>query len=104
MFTHRPTNHDGATVGFHGAALPEEDYGILCRLIYEQSRIHLGTDKRVLVTSRLANWLRSPTAGEELQFLIGRISRRFFREMKHFDFLWNTVIPQWREQDRLTEK
>ena len=34
--------------------LENADYQFLCQLIYERSRIHLGPDKRVLVTSRLA--------------------------------------------------
>ena len=73
-------------------------------LIYERSRIHLGPDKRVLVTSRLAkrlrhhgltnygdycDLLRSPEGEEELQFLIDRISTNhthFFREAEAFRF------------------
>src|SRR5689334_6863054 len=87
------------------APLLDGDYAFLCQLIYERSRIHLGPDKRVLVTSRLAKrlrhfgmssysqyceLLRSPQGPEELQFLIDRISTNhthFFRELKHFDFL-----------------
>ena len=41
-----------------GGQLAEADYNFLCRLIYERSRIHLGPDKRVLVTSRLAKRVR----------------------------------------------
>jgi chemotaxis protein methyltransferase CheR len=94
--------------------LTDEDFDFLCRLIYEQSRIRLGPDKRTLVTSRLAKrlrqlqlpdfhaycqLLRSPAGAEELHFLIDRISTNhthFFREMKHFDFLREKVLPQWR--------
>jgi len=112
----RPTR-DGAA-GHPDTALADEDYEFLCRLIYQRSRIHLGPDKRVLVTSRLAKrlrhhgiksyaeycrLLRSPVGEEELQFLIDRISTNhthFFREIKHFEFLTETVIPQWRKQDR----
>ena len=89
--------------------------------IYERSRIHLGPDKRVLVTSRLAkrlrhhglhnygdycDLLRSPAGAEELTFLIDRISTNhthFFREIKHFDFLREAVIPQWQAVARRTE-
>jgi chemotaxis protein methyltransferase CheR len=81
----------------------------------------LGPDKRVLVTSRLAKrlchyglgdysqyceLLRSPRGPEELQFLIDRISTNhthFFRELKHFDFLRDTIFPKWRAQSRRTE-
>ena len=107
------SDDDGANTGLAAGALADEDYDFLCRLIYERSRIHLGPDKRVLVTSRLAKrlrhhglddygqycgLLRSPRGEEELQFLIDRISTNhthFFREMKHFDFLSDTVIPAW---------
>jgi chemotaxis protein methyltransferase CheR len=106
---------------FAEAPLSDGDYEFLCRLIYEQSRIHLGPDKRVLVTSRLAkrlrhhglqnyheycDLLRSPQGPEELQFLIDRISTNhthFFREQKHFDFLRETVIPQWRAESHRQE-
>jgi len=96
--------------------LADRDFDFLCRLIYEQSRIRLGADKRTLVSSRLAKrlrqlqlpgyheyceLLRSPAGDEELRFLIDRISTNhthFFREMKHFDFLREKVLPQWRAQ------
>ena len=96
--------------------LEDKDYNFICRLVYERSRIHLGHDKRALVASRLAKrlrqlqlpdydaycrLLRSPEGEAELRFLIDRISTNhtnFFREMKHFDFLRDTVIPRWRNR------
>jgi chemotaxis protein methyltransferase CheR len=107
--------------GGFAAQLADADYDFLCRLIYERSRIHLGPDKRVLVSSRLAKrlrhhgltaygeyceLLRSPAGAEEMSFLIDRISTNhthFFRELKHFDFLREVVIPQWRADTRRTE-
>jgi len=101
--------------------LADADYEFLRQLIYQRTRIHLGPDKRVLVTTRLAkrlrdhgledyraycDLLRSPRGEEELQFLIDRISTNhthFFRELKHFDFLGDTVIPQWRAGPRRAE-
>jgi chemotaxis protein methyltransferase CheR len=103
------------------ATLSDADYRFLCELIYERSRIHLGPDKRVLVTSRLAKRLRhhgltnyadycdlmrSPKGEEELQFLIDRISTNhthFFREQKHFDFLTEVIIPKWQAETRRTD-
>jgi len=94
------------------ARLSGEDFDFLCRLIYQKSRIRLGPDKRTLVASRLAKrlrqlqladyneycqLLRSPAGEEELQFLIDRISTNhthFFREIKHFDFLREKVLPR----------
>jgi len=93
--------------------LADRDFEFLCRLIYDRSRIRLGSDKRTLVSSRLAKrlrqlqlpdyheyceLLRSPAGEEEIRFLIDRISTNhthFFREMKHFDFLREKVLPQW---------
>jgi chemotaxis protein methyltransferase CheR len=94
--------------------LADRDFEFLCRLIYEQSRIRLGPDKRTLVASRLAKrlrqlqlgdyheyceLLRSPAGTDELRFLIDRISTNhthFFREIKHFDFLREKILPVWR--------
>jgi chemotaxis protein methyltransferase CheR len=99
--------------------LAEEDFDFLCRLIYERSRIHLGRDKKVLVATRLAkrlrqlqlsgygeycDLLRSPAREEELRYLIDRISTNhthFFREMKHFDFLREKVLPPWSAKSHL---
>jgi chemotaxis protein methyltransferase CheR len=114
----KPTHGNTAEPGLMGAALADADFDFLCRLIYERSRIHLGPDKRVLVASRLAKrlrhhgldnygdyckLLRSPRGEEELTFLIDRISTNhthFFRELKHFDFLRDTVIPKWQAETR----
>ena len=115
------TPTDAADSGPADAQLQDADYNFLCQLIYERSRIHLGPDKRVLVTSRLGRrlrhhglknyggyceLLRSPQGAEELQFLIDRISTNpmhFFREFKHFDFLREVVFPQWQASARRTE-
>jgi chemotaxis protein methyltransferase CheR len=96
------------------AQLADTDFDYLCRLIYERSGIHLGRNKKVLVASRLAKrlrqlrlpgyhqycqWLRTPAGEEEYCHLIDRISTNhthFFREMKHFDFLGDKVLPPWR--------
>lgn len=115
------TTSGGAKLAFAETPLSDTDYRFLCRLIYDRSRIHLGPDKRVLVTSRLAKrlrhhgvgsyreyceLLRSPKGEEELPFLIDRISTNhthFFRELKHFDFLRETVIPKWQVESRRAE-
>lgn len=94
--------------------LAERDYNFICRLVYDRSRIHLGPDKKALVSGRLTKrlrqlqlpdfdeycqLLRSPAGETELRFLIDRISTNhttFFREAKHFDFLREIVFPQWR--------
>jgi chemotaxis protein methyltransferase CheR len=98
---------------FH-AELGDAEYEFLCKLIYERSRINLGPDKKVLLTSRLAKrlrqldldgyreyceLLRAPGSADELQLLIDRISTNhthFFREIKHFEFIENKILPAWR--------
>jgi chemotaxis protein methyltransferase CheR len=93
--------------------LTDEDYHFICQLVYERSRIHLGKDKKVLVTARLnkrlrfhrltnyhdyCQLLRSPAGLDELTTLIDSISTNhthFFREMKHFDFLRDKFLPEW---------
>jgi chemotaxis protein methyltransferase CheR len=91
-----------------------EDYDFIRGLVYEHSRIHLGPDKKALVSSRLAKrlrtlrlpdydayckLLRSPKGREELSNLVDVISTNhthFFREIRHFEFLRDVAIPQWR--------
>jgi chemotaxis protein methyltransferase CheR len=91
-----------------------EDYEFIRNLVYEHSRIHLGPDKKALVSSRLAKrlrilrlpdydsytqLLRSSKGREELGNLVDVISTNhthFFREIRHFEFLRDVVLPQWR--------
>ncbi|HYG23622.1 MAG TPA: CheR family methyltransferase [Verrucomicrobiae bacterium] len=98
---------------FGSSPLADEDYHFICKVVYDQSRIHLGKDKKTLVSSRLAKrlhhlqlpnygeycrLLRSSEGSDEVRFLIDRISTNhthFFREIRHFDFLRQTAIPQW---------
>jgi chemotaxis protein methyltransferase CheR len=106
-----PTGYDPAWVN---AQLEDEDYRFICDLVYQRSRIHLGKDKKVLVTSRLSKrlralklasyreycqFLRSNAGEDELTILIDRISTNhthFYREMKHFDFLREKFLPAWK--------
>jgi chemotaxis protein methyltransferase CheR len=116
-----PADDDRAEFGWSNAKLSDADYNFLCELIYERSRIHLGSEKRVLVASRLAkrlrqlnlknysdycDRLRSAAGAEELPFLIDQISTNhthFFREIKHFEFISEVVIPAWNAVKRRTE-
>ncbi len=90
----------------------EQEFEYIRSLVYERSRINLGTDKRELVSARLGkrlratnlssvsdycDLLRSPGAEEELAHLIDAISTNhtfFFRENAHFDFLRQTAVPE----------
>lgn len=98
------------------AEVSDENYEFLRKLVYDRSRIHLGSDKKALVTARVAKRLRalrlpdydaycallkSPKGRDELTNLIDVISTNhthFFRESRHFDFLRDIAIPQWRSR------
>lgn len=93
--------------------IAETEYEFIRRIVYDHSRINLGSDKKTLVTSRLAKRLRSlqlrdfdeycrllksPGGTQELSNLVDVISTNhtnFFREGKHFEFLQQVVLPQW---------
>lgn len=89
-----------------------KEYAFIRNLVYDRSRINLGHDKQVLVSSRLGKrmkatqtssiseyckFLKAPGNNDEVGHLIDAISTNhtyFFREMAHFDFLRNHAIPE----------
>jgi chemotaxis protein methyltransferase CheR len=89
----------------------DSEFDFIRSVVYERSRIHLGPEKRELVSARIGKRLRAtniPTftdyvrllqssdAEEELAHLIDAISTNhtfFFREHAHFDFLRGTAAP-----------
>jgi chemotaxis protein methyltransferase CheR len=93
-----------------------EEYEFIRKLVYEHSRINLGAEKKTLVATRVTKrlralklpafdiycqYLRSSKGKQELPFLVEAISTNhtyFFRESRHFDFLKEVVIPNWRER------
>ena len=93
--------------------LADADYEFLRRLVYEHSRINLGSDKRALVSARVAKRLRvlkigsyreycqmlkSNPGSEETGHLVDVISTNhthFFREEKHFDWMQTVLLPEW---------
>lgn len=93
------------------APISSSEYDFICKLVYEQSRIRLGPNKRELVMARLSKRLRSfgfKTYGQYCQLLktakgedeigdlIDAISTNhtfFFRETSHFDFLKTDILP-----------
>jgi chemotaxis protein methyltransferase CheR len=108
------TNTPVARLSAATDTLADADYEFLRRLVYEHSRIHLGPDKRALVSGRVAKrlralnissyheycqWLKTQADAEELTDLVDVISTNhthFFREEKHFDWLRAAQLPQWR--------
>lgn len=94
-------------------SLSEEDYDYIRTLVYRESRINLGANKRELVNSRLGKRLRATGAcsfadycrllkseeSGELIHLIDAISTNhtyFFREQAHFAFLSSHILPLYR--------
>jgi chemotaxis protein methyltransferase CheR len=90
--------------------LSERAYAFLADLVYRQSRIRLGPDKRAFVAGRLAGRLRAigcgsyddycrllnAPANSEAERLVELISTNhtcFFREPDHFAFLASDVLP-----------
>lgn len=96
----------------------DADYELIRKLVYDRSRINLGSDKKELVAARLGKRLRSlniadyrdyckllksPEGIEEVNNLIDVISTNhtyFFREEKHFEFLEQTVIKEFLESKK----
>ena len=88
-----------------------EEYEQFRSLVYDESGISLGENKKSLVSSRLSKRLRqlgldrfsdyyelvtADRGGEEFTRMLDLISTNktdFFRESKHFDFLRETVLP-----------
>jgi len=99
----------------HQAEISNGDYKFIRDLIYNETRINLGDNKRELVTARLGKRIRllginslrdycsilknDPKTGE-LYHLIDAISTNhtfFFREINHFNYLNETILPQFVE-------
>jgi chemotaxis protein methyltransferase CheR len=91
----------------------DPDFDFIRQLVYEQSSIHLGDEKREMVCSRLNHrltrlglssveeycvLLKSNREPDEITQLIDALSTNFtnfFREIEHFEFLKGTIIPEF---------
>jgi len=99
-------------------SISKADFGRLCGLIYNQSGIVLGPDKKTMLELRIKRRLRSLSLdsyatyceylfeghheGEEIVQLIDVVSTNktdFFREPDHFDFLVRTAVPELMERN-----
>ena len=107
------TNESRQAVRKH--EISKKDYDFIRDLIYRETRINLGDHKRELVTARLGkriraldldtigdycSMLRKDTKNGELYHLIDAISTNhtfFFREINHFNFLNQVLLPQFAE-------
>ncbi len=91
-------------------AICDPDFQFLRQLVYDQSSIHLGEEKKQMVYGRLSKRLRilglsdiseycallkSSKASTELPHLIDTLSTNyttFFREIEHFKFLKDRIV------------
>src|SRR5579859_2757144 len=98
------------------------DFERFQELIHRASGIHLPPVKRTLLTNRLTRRVRAlgldsfreyyeavaaDVAGNEVTEMLDAVTTnetRFFREPAHFQFLGETVIPQWRAEAERQER
>jgi chemotaxis protein methyltransferase CheR len=89
------------------------DFQFIRQLVYDESSIHLGEEKKEMVCTRLNNrltrlglssvaeycaLLKSNQEPEEITHLIDALSTNFttfFREIEHFKFLKGKIIPDY---------
>jgi chemotaxis protein methyltransferase CheR len=103
----------------HEETISNADFGRLRRLIYEQSGIHIGMEKKTMLELRIRRRLRSLSLSSYAQYcdyLFGRGDRDdeivqlidvvttnktdFFREPAHFQFLTETALPDLTARNR----
>jgi len=92
--------------------LSDREFRMLQKLIYREAGIHLSDAKKALVSGRLGRRVRalgcrdftayyqhveaSPSERTSMLDCISTNETRFFREPKQFEFLQESVLPQWR--------
>jgi len=100
----------------------DPDFNFIRQLVYDQSSIHLGEEKKAMVCTRLTqrltrlglssveeycDLLKSNREPDEVTHLIDALSTNFtnfFREIEHFKFLKETIIPEFLALDPKTAK
>lgn len=98
--------------------LTEREFFNFCQLIHRHAGIHLSSQKKALMQTRLVKLVRSrglrsyqeyyrqvveDKSGQELARLLDAISTNqtaFWREPAHFQFLSQEILPMWRQQQR----
>ena len=104
-------------MGAYEETISVKDYARLCELIYAQSGIHLGTERKTMLEVRIkrrlkvldlhsykayCNFLFSQAGlKDELIHLIDVVTTNktdFFREQGHFDFLVERALPELTER------
>lgn len=103
-------------------ALTERDYARLCKLIYAEAGIHLGTERKTMLEARIKRRLKAldlDSYGQYCDYLFGHKGDRdvthdevvhlidvvttnktdFFREPKHFHYLVEHALPELTERN-----
>jgi chemotaxis protein methyltransferase CheR len=115
-----PHVDDDLFMTIHADSLSSRDLNRVCRLIYEQSGITLGAEKKIMLEGRLKRRVTSLQLSsykeycdylfegnghdvEEMVHLIDAVSTNktdFFREKTHFEFLVARALPELTAGDR----
>jgi chemotaxis protein methyltransferase CheR len=104
-------------MGVHDESISGRDYSRLCKLIYAEAGINLGTEKKTMLEGRIKRRLKAldlhsyseycdylfEHAGlkDEVVHLIDVVTTNktdFFREPGHFDFLVEKALPELAER------
>jgi len=102
----------------HSENISSRDYKRLCALIYQHAGINLGTERKTMLEVRIKRRLRAlemPSYGQYCDYLFGPLGMKeelihlidvvttnktdFFREAGHFDFLAQSVLPEFVERN-----
>lgn len=101
-----------AANGFSTVPIPDAEFAIVQKLVYDTTGINLTEEKRSLVSTRLqkllrekglasyttyTNYLTADKTGQAIIELADCISTNhtyFYRERPHFDFLTNQLLPE----------
>ena len=101
----------------HDETISGKDYARLCKLIYAEAGIHLGTERKTMLEVRIKRRLKIlnlQSYGEYCDYLFGQEGLKdeivhlidvvttnktdFFREPGHFDFLVEKALPELSER------
>ena len=101
----------------HDESISEKDYARLCKLIYAEAGIHLGTERKTMLEVRIKRRLKIlnlQSYSEYCDYLFGHQGLKdeithlidvvttnktdFFREPKHFNYLADHALPELTER------
>ena len=102
----------GALASARMPEMSDHEYRLLAGVIHKEAGIYLGSDKKLVLVSRLAFRLRSlglPSFSDYITHVVADQEERtrmidcvctnetsFFREPWQFDFMAKTIVPAWK--------